>query len=489
MADEKKLTTRAQDFSAWYNEAVLRAELADYSPVRGCMVIRPNGYGIWERMQRALDDMFKATGHQNAYFPLFIPESYLQKEKEHVEGFAHEFAVVTHGGGKKLEEPLIVRPTSETIIYSMFAKWVQSHRDLPLLINQWANVVRWEMRTRLFLRTLEFLWQEGHTAHATHDEAEEEARRMLGVYRDFAEGWMAMPVVTGQKTDAEKFAGALRTYAIEAMMQDNKALQAGTSHNLGQNFAKAFDLKFQAESGGLEYAWNTSWGVSTRLIGGLVMTHGDDNGLRIPPLLAPIELVVVPIYKTDEERTQVVEAAKRIITGLREWERRKPALLRVHLDDRDGVKPGAKYYEWEMRGVPLRMELGPRDLAKNACVLVRRDNREKKVTSLDTLGEDVAEALIRIQEDMLIAARERRESNSIRERISYDKFREVMDGNGAFVYAGWCGNGACEAAIKEETKATIRVLPDEEFRSAEAPTHCLRCGKEATAEALWAKAY
>ena len=489
MADEKKLTTRAQDFSAWYNEAVLRAELADYSPVRGCMVIRPNGYGIWERMQRALDDMFKATGHQNAYFPLFIPESYLQKEKEHVEGFAHEFAVVTHGGGKKLEEPLIVRPTSETIIYSMFAKWVQSHRDLPLLINQWANVVRWEMRTRLFLRTLEFLWQEGHTAHATHDEAEEEARRMLGVYRDFAEGWMAMPVVTGQKTDAEKFAGALRTYAIEAMMQDNKALQAGTSHNLGQNFAKAFDLKFQAESGGLEYAWNTSWGVSTRLIGGLVMTHGDDNGLRIPPLLAPIELVVVPIYKTDEERTQVVEAAKRIITGLREWERRKPALLRVHLDDRDGVKPGAKYYEWEMRGVPLRMELGPRDLAKNACVLVRRDNREKKVTSLDTLGEDVAEALIRIQEDMLIAARERRESNSIRERISYDKFREVMDGNGAFVYAGWCGNGACEAAIKEETKATIRVLPDEEFRSAEAPTHCLKCGKEATAEALWAKAY
>jgi prolyl-tRNA synthetase len=489
MADEKKLTTRAQDFSAWYNEAVLRAELADYSPVRGCMVIRPNGYGIWERMQRALDDMFKATGHQNAYFPLFIPESYLKKEKEHVEGFAHEFAVVTHGGGKKLEEPLVVRPTSETIIYSMFAKWVQSHRDLPLLINQWANVVRWEMRTRLFLRTLEFLWQEGHTAHATHDEAEEEARRMLGVYRDFAEGWMAMPVVTGIKTDAERFAGALRTYAIEAMMQDNKALQAGTSHNLGQNFSKAFDLKFQAESGEVEYAWNTSWGVSTRLIGGLVMTHGDDNGLRIPPLLAPIELVVVPIYKTDEERTQVVEAAKRILVGLREWERRKPGLLRVHLDDRDGVKPGAKYYEWEMRGVPLRMELGPRDLAKNACVLVRRDTREKKVTSLDTLGEDVAEALIRIQEDMLIAARERRENNSIRERISYDKFREVMDGDGAFVYAGWCGNGACEAAIKEETKATIRVLPDEEFRSAEAPTHCLKCGKEATAEALWAKAY
>jgi prolyl-tRNA synthetase len=489
MADEKKLTTRAADFSAWYNEAVLRAELADYSPVRGCMVIRPNGYGIWERMQRALDDMFKATGHQNAYFPLLIPESYLQREKEHVEGFAHEFAVVTHGGGKKLEEPLVIRPTSETIIYAMFAKWVQSHRDLPLLINQWANVVRWEMRTRLFLRTLEFLWQEGHTAHATHDEAEEETRKMLGVYRDFAEAWMAMPVVTGQKTESEKFAGALRTYAIEAMMQDNKALQAGTTHNLGQNFAKVFDLKFQSEGGSVEYAWNTSWGVSTRLIGGLVMTHGDDNGLRVPPLLAPIEMVVVPIYKTDEERAQVIEAAKRIMGSLREWERRRPGALRVHLDDRDGVKPGAKYYEWELKGVPLRLELGPRDLAKNQGVLVRRDTRAKKPTSLDTLGEDVAELLLRIQEDMLIAARERREANSIREPITYDRFRQIMEGEGAFVYNGWCGDAACEAGIKEETKATIRVLPDEEFRSADAPTKCLKCGKDATAEALWAKAY
>jgi prolyl-tRNA synthetase len=489
MADEKKLTTRAQDFSAWYNEVVLRAELADYSPVRGCMVIRPSGYGIWERMQRALDDMFKATGHQNAYFPLFIPESFLKKEAQHVEGFAPETAVVTHGGGKKLEEPLIVRPTSETIIYSMFAKWVQSHRDLPLLINQWANVVRWEMRTRLFLRTLEFLWQEGHTAHATHDEAEEEARRMLGVYRDFMEAWMGMPVVTGLKTDAERFAGALRTYSCEAMMQDNKALQAGTSHNLGQNFAKAFDLKFQSEGGSLEFAWNTSWGVSTRLVGGLVMTHGDDNGLRVPPLLAPIELVVVPIYKTDEERGQVVAAANRIIAGLHEWERRRPGRLRVHLDARDGVKPGAKYYEWELKGVPLRLELGPRDLAKEQCVLVRRDTREKKSVSLSTLGEDVAELLIRIQEDMLIAARERREANSVRERISYDRFRELMEGQGAFVYAGWCGNVACETAIKDETKATIRVLPDEEFRSAEAPTQCLKCGKPASNEALWARAY
>src|SRR4051812_26733186 len=313
MADDKKLTTRAADFSAWYNEVVLRSELADYSPVKGCMVIRPNGYGIWERMQRALDDMFKATGHQNAYFPLLIPESFLHKEAEHVEGFAPQLAVVTHGGGKKLEEPLVLRPTSETIIYAMFAKWVQSHRDLPLLINQWANVVRWEMRTRLFLRTLEFLWQEGHTAHATHDEAEEETRRMLGVYRDFMEGWIAMPVVTGLKTDSEKFAGALRTYACEGMMQDNKAVQAGTSHNLGQGFSKAFDLKFQAESGNVEYAWNTSWGTTTRMIGAMVMTHGDDNGVVIPPLLAPTEVVIVPIYRSDEERTLVLEKARAIM--------------------------------------------------------------------------------------------------------------------------------------------------------------------------------
>jgi prolyl-tRNA synthetase len=453
------------------------------------MVIRPNGYGIWERMQGALDDMFKATGHQNAYFPLLIPESFLQKEKDHIEGFKHEFAVVTHGGGKKLEEPLIIRPTSETIIYSMFAKWVQSHRDLPLLINQWANVVRWEMRTRLFLRTMEFLWQEGHTAHATHDEAEEETRRMLGVYRDFQEGWMAIPVVTGLKTESEKFAGALRTYGVEAMMQDNKALQNGTSHNLGQNFSKVFDLKFQAESGAVEYAWNTSWGVSTRMVGGLVMAHGDDNGMRCPPRLAPIEVVIVPIYKTDEERTQVVEAAKKLVDNLTGWERRRPGKLRVHLDDRDGVKPGAKYYEWEMRGIPLRLELGPRDLAKNSCVLVRRDTREKRPASLDTIGEDIKELLLKIQNDMLAAARERREANSIREHITYDRFRQLMDGEGAFVYAGWCGDAACEASIKEETKATIRVLPDEEFRSAEAPTSCLKCGRTASAEALWAKAY
>ena len=487
--DDKKLTTREADFSAWYNEVVLRAELADYSPVRGCMVIRPNGYGIWERMQRALDDMFKATGHENAYFPLFIPESYLHKEAQHVEGFAPEVAVVTHGGGKKLEEPLIIRPTSETIIYSMFAKWVQSYRDLPLLMNQWANVVRWEMRTRLFLRTLEFLWQEGHTAHATHDEAEEEARRMLGVYSDFMEGHMAMPVITGLKSNAEKFAGALCTYACEALMQDNKALQAGTSHNLGQNFAKAFDLKFQTEAGDEAFAWNTSWGVSTRLVGGLVMTHGDDVGIRIPPLLAPTELVIVPIYRSDDERNRVLEAADRVEQRLLDWERRDPGRLRVHIDDREGVKPGAKYYDWELRGVPLRMELGPRDIDSNQGVLVRRDNRAKKPVSLDTVGEEVAELLMRIQEDMLIAARDRREANSIRHKISYDDFKELMEGKGAFVYAGWCGGEECEAKIKEETKATIRVLPDEEFRSAEAPATCLKCGRASVAEAVWARAY
>lgn len=489
MADEKKLTPRADDFSAWYNEVVLRSELADYSPVRGCMVIRPNGYGIWERMQRALDDMFKATGHQNAYFPLFIPESFLHREAEHVEGFAPEAAVVTHGGGKKLDEPLIVRPTSETIIYSMFAKWVQSYRDLPLLMNQWANVVRWEMRTRLFLRTTEFLWQEGHTAHATHEEAEAEARQMLAVYRDFMESYAAMPVVTGQKTAAEKFAGALRTYSCEAMMQDNKALQAGTSHDLGQNFARAFDLTFQAESGATEYAWNTSWGVSTRMVGGLVMTHGDDVGLRIPPLLAPTEMVIVPIYRSEAERAQVLEAATRLARRLGEWERRESARLRIHVDAREGMKPGAKYYEWELRGVPLRLELGPRDLGRNEGILVRRDTREKRPCSLDTLGEDVADCLSAIQRDMLTAAFERREAHSVRERIDYARFREIMEGEGAFVYAGWCGEGACEARVKEETKATIRCLPDEEFRSAEAPTRCLKCDQPALAEALWAKAY
>ncbi|MBI2408480.1 MAG: proline--tRNA ligase [Gemmatimonadetes bacterium] len=490
MADDKKLTTRAEDFSAWYNELVLRSELADYSPVKGSMVIRPNGYGIWERMQRALDDMFKETGHQNAYFPLFIPESFLKKEAQHVEGFAPECAVVTHGGGKELEEPLVVRPTSETIIYHMFAKWTQSYRDLPILINQWANVVRWEMRTRLFLRTLEFLWQEGHTAHATHDEAEEEAVRMLNVYRRFMEGWMAMPVITGLKSESEKFAGALRTYSCEAMMQDNKALQAGTSHNLGQNFAKAFELQFQDEKGEMAFAWNTSWGVSTRMVGGLVMTHGDDNGLRTPPRLAPIEIVIVPIWKNDDEKARLTAAALKVKDELTSWTGRGATdRLRVHVDLRDGMRSGAKYYEWELRGVPLRFELGPKDLDKQAVFAARRDTREKQSLPMDGLPAAAAALLERIQQDMFEAARARREANSVRGEISYAQFRELMEGKGGFVYAGWCGDAACEAKVKEDTKATIRVMPDPEFRSPVAPATCLCCGKPSMAEAIWARAY
>ncbi len=490
MADDKKLTTRAEDFSAWYNETVLRSGLADYSPVKGSMVIRPNGYGIWERMQRALDDMFKATGHQNAYFPLFIPQSFIAKEAKHVEGFAPELAIVTHGGGKELEEPLVVRPTSETIIYHMYAKWVQSYRDLPILINQWANVVRWEMRTRLFLRTLEFLWQEGHTAHATHDEAEAEALTILGIYRRFAEEWMAMPVLTGLKSDSERFAGALRTYCIEAMMQDRKALQAGTSHNLGQNFAKAFDLRFQTESGDMAHAWNTSWGVSTRLIGGLVMTHGDDNGLRIPPRLAPVEVVIVPIWKSDDERGRMTEAAMQLKQELTEWTGRGATdRLRVHVDARDGMKPGAKYYEWELRGVPLRLELGPKDLEKQSVFSARRDTRAKAAIPRAGVAASVAMLLVTIQAVMLAAARAMREQLSVRGVTSYDEFKEIMAGDGAFVYAGWNGDPAVEARVKEETKATIRVIPDVEFRSATPPATCLVTGEPARHEVVWAKAY
>jgi prolyl-tRNA synthetase len=490
MADDKKLTTRAEDFSAWYNELVLRSELADYSPVKGSMVIRPNGYGIWERMQRALDDAFKATGHQNAYFPLFIPQSFLQKEAQHVEGFAPELAVVTHGGGKELEEPLVVRPTSETIIYHMFAKWVQSYRDLPILMNQWANVVRWEMRTRLFLRTLEFLWQEGHTAHATEAEAEEEARRMLGVYRDFMEGFIAMPVVTGQKTDSERFAGALRTYSCEAMMQDNKALQAGTSHNLGQNFSKAFDLKFQAENGEMAFAWNTSWGVSTRMVGGLVMTHSDDNGLVCPPKLAPIEVVIIPIWKSDEERARMIDAAQKVKTELTAWTGRGASdRLRVHLDARDGIRSGAKYYEWELKGVPLRLEIGPKDLEKGSVFSARRDTRAKAALPMAGLPEAVAKLLETIQNDLLAAAKARREANTHRNVTSYAQFKEIIDGPGGFVYAGWNGDPAVEAKVKEETKATIRVIPDPEFRSPTPPAKCLVTGEPAKHEVVWAKAY
>jgi len=483
MADSKALTTRSQDFSAWYNELIMKAELADYSPVRGCMVIRPNGYAIWEEMQKALDRMFKDTGHQNAYFPLFIPQSFLNKEAEHVEGFAPETAVVTHAGGKELEEPLVVRPTSETIIYAMFSKWIQSWRDLPLLVNQWCNVVRWELRTRLFLRTTEFLWQEGHTAHATEEEAERETQTILAIYRKFAEEWMAMPVITGRKTDSERFAGALRTYAIEALMQDNKALQAGTSHNLGQNFAKAFDVTFQTADGGLDHVWSTSWGVSTRLVGGLIMTHGDDQGLVCPPRLAQWQVVIVPIWKTDEERARIAEAGDRIVAELR------AAGIRTHQDAREGMKPGAKYYEWEGRGVPFRLELGPRDLANQTVMLARRTGGPKEPLPMAGLAARLHQEMERMQIALLEAARARREAASFRGPKSKQEFIDFLEGTGGFVYAGWCGDPAVEAEIKEQTKATIRVIPDEEFRSAEAPAKCIWTGRSATSEVVWAKAY
>jgi prolyl-tRNA synthetase len=481
VTQEQGITPRAQDFSAWYNDAVMRAELADYSPVRGCMVIRPNGYAIWELMQQALDGMFKATGHRNAYFPLFIPQSFLAKEAEHVEGFAPEVAVVTRAGGKELEEPLVVRPTSETIIYDSFAKWIHSYRDLPLLINQWANIVRWEMRTRLFLRTTEFLWQEGHTAHADEADAEREVLRMLGVYRRFAEEWMAMPVITGVKTDSEKFAGAVRTYAIEALMQDNRSLQAGTSHHLGQNFSRAFGVQFQTAAGELDHTWTTSWGLSTRMIGGLVMTHGDDVGIVCPPKLAPTQVVVVPIYKSDAERSAVMEVVERAAAELRE------AGIRVEVDAREGMKPGAKYYEWEGRGVPLRLEVGPKDVAKGQVFAARRTGGKAPIP-LAALTEGVRGSLEEIQVALYALARERRDA-ATRRGVTRTELVEMMAGPGGFAYGGFCGSADCEAAIKEATKATVRVLPDEEFRSSPAPTTCAWCGGAAVTEAVWAKAY
>jgi prolyl-tRNA synthetase len=491
---EEKLPKRSEDFSAWYNEIVARAELAEHSPVRGCMVIRPNGYGIWEHIQRNLDQMFKDTGHSNAYFPLFIPQSFLTKEAEHVEGFAPELAVVTHGGGKELEEPLVVRPTSETIIYATYAKWVQSYRDLPILINQWANVVRWEMRTRLFLRTTEFLWQEGHTAHETEQEAEAETQQMLNVYRTFMYDYMAMPVITGQKTDSERFAGALRTYTTEALMQDNKALQAGTSHNLGQNFAKAFDLQFQSREGTIEHAWNTSWGVSTRLVGGLIMTHSDDDGLVVPPRLATIQAVIVPIYKNDEEKATVMAAADRIYADL------KKAGIRMKLDDRDSMSPGAKYYEWELKGVCLRIEIGPKDVANNTVVVVPRvelsgeeapkPNRKQKLfVNQEGLAERVHQLLESLQAQLLADSLARREKASHRGITSYDEVKRLVDQDAGFIYAGWCGMAECETRVKDETKATVRCIPDAEFRSEKAPEKCVVCGMDAKHEVVWSKAY
>ncbi len=487
MTTRKRLTLRSEDFSAWYNEVVQRAELADYSPVRGSMVIRPWGFGIWENMQRALDDMFKASGHQNAYFPLLIPMSFIEREKAHVEGFKPELAVVTHAGGKELEDPYVIRPTSETIIYAMYAKWVQSYRDLPILLNQWGNVVRWELRTRLFLRTAEFLWQEGHTAHATEEEAEEEARSMLGIYRTFMEDWMAMPPLTGLKTEAERFAGAVRSYACEALMQDRKALQAATSHMLGQNFARQFDLTFQSKAGREEYAWNTSWGASTRLVGGLVMTHGDDAGLVIPPRLAPIQVAVIPIFRTDDQRSRLSEKAHQILARL------VAKGIRATVDDRPHLSPGAKFFEWERKGVPVRMEIGPRDLKKGQVVVVPRialdDGPRKKFLSEASALEEMNDRLDALQAHLLEVARARREDASVRRNVSSaEELGAMLDEGAGFVYSGWSGDPAVEVQAKEVARATIRVIPDEEFRSNVVPVRCIGGGRSRM-EVVWARAY
>jgi prolyl-tRNA synthetase len=487
MADEKKLTSRGEDFSAWYNEVVQRAELADYAPVRGCMVIRPWGFAIWENMQRALDDMLKETGHENAYFPLLIPMSFIEKEKQHVEGFKPELAVVTHAGGKELEEALVIRPTSETIIYSMYAKWVQSYRDLPILMNQWANVMRWELRTRLFLRTTEFLWQEGHTAHASEGEAEEEARLILSLYRKLMEQWIAMPPLTGLKSDSEKFAGAVRSYTCEALMQDNRALQAGTSHFLGQNFSKQFGLTFQSIEGKEEYAYNTSWGVSTRLVGGLVMTHGDDQGLVLPPKLAPHQVVIVPIHKTDDERGRVLEKAESVRRMLVDTG------VRARVDGREHLSAGAKFYEWERKGVPFRMELGPKDMEKNQLVLVRRltppDGRRKEFLPEEEAIASLPGKLETFQRELLERALRRREELSHRGALAWSELKEVLERQGGFVYTGWSGDPAVEERVKEELKATLRVIPDEEFRSEKPPERCIGGEAASRMEVVWAKAY
>jgi prolyl-tRNA synthetase len=475
----EKLTPRAEDFSAWYNEVVLRAQLADYSSVKGCMVIRPYGYGLWEMIQSTLDAMIKETGAENAYFPLFIPESFLKREAEHVEGFAPEVAVVTHAGGKKLEEPLVIRPTSETAMYDMFSKWIMSWRDLPLMVNQWANVVRWELRTRLFLRTTEFLWQEGHTAHATYDEAQEETLRMLEVYRRFAEEVLAIPVVAGLKTDAEKFAGALATYGIEAMMQDGKALQAGTSHNLGQNFAKVFDVKYQTPDNEWEYVWQTSWGVSTRLVGAVVMAHGDDAGLILPPRIAPHQVVVVPIWRDDDGKAKVTTALSTIRDSL------KAAGVRFRIDDREQYNPGYKFNEWELRGVPLRVEIGPRDVAADQCVVVSRVDGEKRSMPLGELAARLPELLESVQSQVYDRALKLRTSRT-RRVDTYEEFTEALDGDGGFVEAHWDGTAETEAKIKDETKATIRVVP---LDGDPERGRCILTGEPSERRVLFARAY
>jgi prolyl-tRNA synthetase len=485
---EEKLPTRAADFSEWYNQLVLRAQLADYAPVRGCMVVRPYGWALWENIQAGLDRRFKATGHQNVAFPLLIPKSFIEKEKHHVEGFSPELAVVTVGGGEELAEPLIVRPTSETIIGHMWAKWIQSYRDLPVLMNQWNSVVRWELRTKLFLRTLEFYWQEGHTAHATREEAVFETKQMLDVYTDFAVNEAAIPVIPGAKSDAEKFAGADVTYSIEAMMGDGKALQSGTSHFLGQNFAQAFEVKYLDQNGQLQHCWTTSWGLSTRFIGAIIMVHGDDQGLVMPPRLAPTQVVIVPIYKSDEEKAAVQPVARELKLRLLK------ANLRVNLDEREGFSPGWKFNEWEMRGVPVRVELGPRDVAKQSAMLARRDRpgREGKVVaSLGDLPASIETLLGEIHQSMFDKALAFRRANT-HETKTYDEFKKAVETG--FAFAHWCGSGECEEKIKEETRATMRCIPLDQAEvlgtgNRTASGTCVHCGRDAKERAIFGRAY
>ena len=488
----KGITSRSEDYSQWYNDLVIKADLAEYSAVRGCMVIKPYGYAIWERMQAVLDKRFKETGHSNAYFPLFIPKSFFSKEASHVEGFATECAVVTHyrlkndGNGNiivdedaKLEEELIVRPTSETIIWNTYRGWIESYRDLPILVNQWANVVRWEMRTRLFLRTAEFLWQEGHTAHATSDEAIAEAQQMLEVYADFAEGTLAVPVVRGRKTENERFAGAIDTLCIEALMQDGKALQAGTSHFLGQNFAKAFDVKFTSKEGKLDYVWATSWGVSTRLMGALIMAHSDDQGLVLPPKLAPTQVVIVPIYKTDEEKANLDAYVDQLTAALKQLD------IRVKYDDRDTQRPGFKFAEWELKGVPLRVALGSRDMQNGTVELARRDTQTKETVQQAGLPDRIAALLEEIQDNIYNKALTFRDEH-ITEVNSYDEFKQVLEEKGGFISAHWDGTVETEKRVKEETKATIRCIP---LDSKEEEGVCVFTGKPSKQRVLFAKAY
>jgi len=480
------ITPRAQDYPQWYQDVIREADLAEAAKVvKGCMVIKPHGFAVWEGMRDDLDRRFKETGHQNAYFPLLIPMSFIQKEAEHVAGFSPELAVVTYGGGKQLEEPLVVRPTSETIIGHSYAQWIRSYRDLPVLINQWANVVRWEKRTRLFLRTSEFLWQEGHTAHASPEEAEEETLLILGLYRKFMEDWIGMPPITGLKSESEKFAGAVRSYSCEALMQDNKALQAGTSHFLGQNFAKQFDLKFQSEAGQEEYAWNTSWGVSTRLVGGMVMTHGDDDGIIVPPRLAPVQVVIVPILRGDD--APVMEKANEVAARL------KAMGVRTKIDARENLSPGSKYYEWERKGVPFRVEIGREDLEKGQLALARRvvpegEKRKAFLPEEEAIAELPAK-LEAFQFELRDRALARREANTVRGVKTLDELQEALDGGAGFVCTGWSGDPAVEEAVKERTKATIRCLPGEEFRSAETPARCVSGEGDSVTEVIWARAY